>query len=187
MPAASETSNQKGVGQSIEVQIENAGQLFQTLDPFPFHKRDLDREAEEFIVGWARELPKDAPFSIVIHLPEKEARSEQPQALDTALHQYFSYRADWISKELKELFRIGRYSLAIGLAALAVCVVLSRIAQSAAGNGDLGRFVSEGLIILGWVANWRPIEIFLYDWWPLVRRGNLYRRLAAANVKIVVR
>jgi len=40
------------------------------------------------------------------------------------------------------------------------------------------------LLIFGWVANWRPIEIFLYEWWPIVRRRNLYRRLAAAEVDL---
>lgn len=34
------------------------------------------------------------------------------------------------------------------------------------------------------VANWRPIEIFLYDWWPLARRRDLFRRLAAAKVEL---
>jgi hypothetical protein len=44
--------------------------------------------------------------------------------------------------------------------------------------------VEESLLILGWVANWRPLEIFLYDWWPLTRRRDLYRRLAAAAVEL---
>jgi hypothetical protein len=34
------------------------------------------------------------------------------------------------------------------------------------------------------VANWKPIEIFLYDWWPLLRRRNLYRRLSEASVEV---
>ena len=45
------------------------------------------------------------------------------------------------------------------------------------------RLVEESLLILGWVANWRPLEIFLYDWWPLVRRRDLYRRLSEAGVE----
>ena len=40
------------------------------------------------------------------------------------------------------------------------------------------------MLIFRWVANWRPIEIFLYDWWPIVRRRNLYQRLAAAQVEL---
>jgi hypothetical protein len=41
---------------AIEIRIEDISQLFHS-DPFPFRERDLDKDAEEFIVGWARELP----------------------------------------------------------------------------------------------------------------------------------
>jgi len=44
--------------------------------------------------------------------------------------------------------------------------------------------IEESLLIFGWVANWRPIEIFLYDWWPINRRRNLYRRIATAQVEL---
>ena len=39
-------------GHLIELRVNNVAQLFHTLDPFPFRERDLDKEAEEFIVGW---------------------------------------------------------------------------------------------------------------------------------------
>jgi hypothetical protein len=48
----------------------------------------------------------------------------------------------------------------------------------------LGKVLAESLVIFAWVANWRPIEIFLYEWWPIVRRRNLYRRLADAKVEL---
>jgi hypothetical protein len=35
---------------AIEIRIEEISQIFHTLDPFPFRKRDLDKDAEEFIV-----------------------------------------------------------------------------------------------------------------------------------------
>ncbi len=38
---------------------------------------------------------------------------------------------------------------------------------------------------VGWVANWRPMEIFLYDWWPLSRKRHRYERLAIAELEIV--
>jgi len=44
---------------TIEIKIEEIAQLFHNLDSFPFREKDLDREAEEFIVSWARELPPD--------------------------------------------------------------------------------------------------------------------------------
>ena len=36
---------------AIELHVNEIAQLFHTLDPSPFRERDLDREAEEFIVG----------------------------------------------------------------------------------------------------------------------------------------
>ena len=47
----------------IELRVNEIAQLFHTLDPFPFRERDLAREAEEFIVGWARELPAQLPVA----------------------------------------------------------------------------------------------------------------------------
>jgi hypothetical protein len=81
------------------------------------------------------------------------------------------------------MFRIGRLSLAIGLAVLALCVLVGQAALVLIGSGPAGRILWEGLIILGWVANWRPIEIFLYDWWPLVRRRRLFQRLSQSTVE----
>jgi hypothetical protein len=42
----------------------------------------------------------------------------------------------------------------------------------------------EGLVIGGWVAMWRPLEIFLYDWWPIHAEARLFDRLAAMPVRI---
>ena len=101
------------------------------------------------------------------------------------MRNYFAYRAEVMGWDLRDLFRTARASLAIGLAVLAACIVMGKSASSILGSGYMGRFFDEGLIILGWVANWRPVELFLYDWWPIVRRRGLYRRLSLANVSII--
>ncbi len=169
---------------AIEVRVEEIAQLFDTLDPFPFRERDLDKDAEEYIVGWAREFPRHQPMKIIVHAPESELRKEHANQLGAALSRYFTYRADITGRDLNELFRIGRLSLLIGAVVLTVCVLTARAAIAGMGEGTIGGIVKESLIILGWVANWKPIEIFLYDWWPLARRRNLYRRLAAAKVEL---
>ena len=63
-------------------------------------------------------------------------------------------------------------------------VVLSQTVAVSLAPHPFGRVIEESLIIFGWVANWKPIEIFLYDWWPIVRRRNLYQRLAQAQVEL---
>jgi hypothetical protein len=171
----------------IALQVEKVGQLFDTLDPMPFREKDLDRAAEDYIVSWARELPRNVPIRILIHMPAAEASGAHAQTVEQAVGRYFSYRADTLTKDLKELFRVGRYSLCVGLVVLAACITSGRMIARAPWSGDFGALFQEGLIILGWVANWRPIEIFLYDWWPVVRHRNLLRRLARAEIVIAPR
>jgi hypothetical protein len=66
---------------TIEIRIEKIAQLFHSLDPFPYREKDLDDDVEEFIVGWARELPPDKPLRIIVHLPETEASTPEAHEL----------------------------------------------------------------------------------------------------------
>ena len=75
-------------------------------------------------------------------------------------------------------------SLTIGCAVLAVCLGIAGLIGEGAFSRNLAGFAAEGLLILGWVALWRPMEIFLYDWWPIARQRNLFRRLAAAEIVV---
>ena len=58
---------------TVALRLRDGAQLFNTLDPFPFREGDLAPEAEEYIVDWARDLPKDEPIAIVIHLERPDA------------------------------------------------------------------------------------------------------------------
>jgi hypothetical protein len=169
----------------IELRVERVGQLFHTLDPVPFRERDLDANVEEYVVGWAGEIARSHPIAINIHMPALEAQRDEAHHVKEVIQNYFAYRADVLGWDLRDLFRTGRASLTIGVTVLAACIGVGRLAGGFLGVGYVGRFFDEGLIILGWVANWRPIEIFLYDWWPLVRRRRLYRTLSTAAVEIV--
>jgi len=168
---------------TIEVRIERVSQLFNTFDPLPFREKDLDKDAEEFIVGWAKELPRSHPLGIIVHLPSEEASTANAQDLGPAINRYFGYRAEIARRDLRELFRLGRRSLAIGLAVLATCFVLGGVLNGLLDN-EGGKLLREGLIILGWVANWRPIEIFLFDWWAVAERRDLLEQLAGAAIEI---
>jgi hypothetical protein len=167
---------------AIQFRVSRIDQLFHSFGPVPF----LDKEVEEYIVSWARMHAKDQPIKIIIHVPEKEARSKAANELAEAFAHYFGYHADLLQHDLNELYRDGRRFLAIGMTILVSCIVLSQIAAGNLAEGPFRRLLEQGLPILGWVANWRPLEILLYDWWPLARRRDLYRRLANASVEIKI-
>ena len=52
---------------------------------------------------------------------------------------------------------MGRTSLLIGLAFLAVTVAAGDLIANAIGGRRLGEILRESLLIGGWVAMWRPL------------------------------
>ena len=171
-------------GQTIEVHVEELKQLFNSMDPSPFHRRDLDPAAEQFIVDSARELARQAALELLVYLDRGPGLGDEAAMLQDAVRQYFRGRRVATQRKLKLLFRVGRVSLVIGLAFLTVALTLSRIAAELLGTTPYGALVSEGLLIGGWVALWRPIEIFLYDWWQPRADARLFERLAAMPVRV---
>lgn len=167
----------------IELSLRELRQLFHSLDPSPFYDRDLDDDAADFIVESAREKPGDASLALRVHV---EAPTEMPDAaavVEQAVHTYFQRSAEQRNTALRRLFARGRASLAIGLVFLAGMLLLAEAVSRL--QGPFAPLLRESLMIAGWVAMWRPMEIFLYDWWPIRAEISLYRRLSEMPVEIV--
>ena len=168
----------------IEVHVAELDQLFNSIDPSPFHEKDLDRDAEEFIVASAKELPPAQPLALMVYLDKPSVVTDVGHVLHDAIHAFFSSRSEQARKRLSRLFRIGRASLAIGLLFLATCLLLSDWAVRLWPASRLAGVIRESFVIGGWVAMWRPLEIFLYDWWPIRNERRLYDRLSRMPVRI---
>jgi hypothetical protein len=167
----------------IEVRLRELSQLFNSMDPSPFIDRDLDAAAEEFIVSWARELSHKAELELVIHLATLPA-PDRTTGTEEAVRHYFATRAEVKHREFRLLMRRGRASMLIGLLFLAVCFGLGEVVVPRAPLAAWNEFVKLGLHIVGWVAMWRPLEIFLYDWWPIRSDQRLLERLARMKVRL---
>ena len=167
----------------IVLRLANANQLFNTMDPSPFHERDLDHDAEEFIVSWAREQAPEVALRLRIVL--KQPADEQVACMvQESIKHYFAYRAQNSRREVTELMREGRTSLVIGLAFLGATLAARSFLPTAGMWSD---WLREGLTISGWVALWKPIDIHLYRWWPLRAQARLQDRVAACPIEVVFR
>lgn len=166
----------------IEVKLMELNQLFNSMDPSPFHERDLDHDAEEFIVSWAQEHLKQHDLKLVVHLAKRpEDVADAQQLVTDSVAHYFEYRADMTLRDFKHLMREGRASLLIGLLFLGSCQFIASLLTPAADWQTIPR---EGLTIIGWVAMWKPLEIYLYRWWPLLSLRKLYQRLSRMPVEV---
>ena len=158
--------------------VDRSGAFFVTS---PLVGRDLDEQVEAYILACAREM-NAVHYSLVLHVPATEMPGETAAAaLSDAIRAYFQYRRDEEARKLQALMRDGRQALAIGIAFLFVCGLLGWIALRELA-APLGTFLDEGLLIIGWVALWRPLEILLYDWRPIRRERRVLDALGRMPV-----
>jgi hypothetical protein len=167
----------------IEIRLRELRQLFHTLDPAPFHEKDLDAAAEEYLLEACREAGTRRSVRLIVYLPPSEAESAAARTLADAVHNYFQYRAQQLRSDILRLLHYGAVSFLIGSGFLIACLVVRGWMVAHLPIVDRS-IAAEGLLILGWVALWRPTEALLYDWWPLVRRRTLLRRLASIPVEV---
>lgn len=165
----------------IELRLRDLRQIFNRLDPAPFREKDLDPAAETYIEEAVAEIGASRPMKLVVHLADAAADDPDADALPEAIANYFQYRATHVGRELRGLVHQGAVNLVIALVFLAACLALRRSIAPLPGWA----VPAEGLLIIGWVGLWRPVEIFLYDWWPLWRRKRRLERIASLPVGIL--
>ena len=167
----------------IEVLAEDLLQLFNPIDPTPLRERDLDPRVEAFIVDWSREVSRQKPLALLVRMSREADSGEAETLLRDAVRRFFRERAQSSRRQLRQLFHRGRISLAIGLAVLATFTTAAQLVTMT-DSGGVAQILRESLAIGGWVAMWRPLEVFLYDWWPISADAKLFDRLAAMPVRI---
>jgi hypothetical protein len=170
----------------IEIKLRDMNQLFNSMDPSPFHEKDLDEDAEEFITSWVQEYHRHDPVTLVVHLQQTPQGQDPKEVIEQAVHHFFAYRAKLNVLEFKRLMKQGRWSLLIGLSFLGACLAGVEMLGQQAPDTFLS-FLRESLTIAGWVAMWRPLEIYLYEWWPLRRRGQIYRKMSHMPVEVRIK
>jgi hypothetical protein len=167
----------------IDVRLKSARQLFDLRDPAPFRERDLDPGAVDYLLTSIHEIPRRAPVRIAIHIAEREAGFDRGVLTD-AIRAHFEHERNLVNRAITRNFRHGRYLLFIGAFVLALFLTLSHLSSEWQALGFAKEILSEGLVITGWVAMWRPAESLLYDWWPLYEQRRFIDKLLVSEIKI---
>lgn len=155
------------------------------MDPSPFLERDLDDDAVDYILSSAMEHGVSTDLKLVILLPESELTKLEKKEITEAIHNHFAYAVSLQLKKLKQIFKQGQFALLVGLVMLILSVSIASQFNINSANPIL-HAMKEGLIILGWVALWRPFDLFLYSWWPEVEKRKYFEKLSRISVDFKV-
>jgi hypothetical protein len=139
----------------IELNLREVSQLLHTINHSPFQERDLDHDAEEFILSWVRECPANDP--VVVHLSEFAPGQDPQPMVEGAVHNYFAYRVRLNQLEFGRLMQEGRQNLVIGLMFLLGFLALSN-ALIGHATGAFLSVTRESLSIAGCL--WRSGNVW---------------------------
>ena len=167
---------------TIEIRIRSLAQLFDALDPAPLHERALNRSVESYILARAGKHRPTESWRLLVHLPES-LRAQAADATD-AIHEHFRRTHAQGERNLRRRLRIGGFALAVALGVLAGSIWLRSLLRDVAGRA-LVQGLEEGLLILGWVAMWRPVEILLFEHWESHLDHATLERLASIPIECV--
>ncbi|HEV2228203.1 MAG TPA: hypothetical protein VGR86_04540 [Steroidobacteraceae bacterium] len=165
---------------SVSIHVRNVAQMFNSLDPSPFWDRDLDPEAAEFIEDEFSEKLSAHTWHLHVHAQEGAALAGDLQA---AIEHYYERLATSARRRLRDEMRVAQLALLGGVTIFLVSMTIRGILAGLL-PGRAPHMLDEGLIIIAWLALWRPVETLLYGWVPLYRRRRLYERLGAVRASV---
>lgn len=168
----------------IEIELLNIMQIFNSFDPAPFHEKELDASAEVYIYNYVGEFPLKTSLELIIYLPYSETEINTEETLTKAIRNHFSYKKHLLDLELKRILQRGRRNMLIAFGFLFLCFLMTQFLSNL-NNSLLKTTFSEGFIIIGWVALWEPVNVFLYGWWPLVQKKNIYKKIISMDITLV--
>ena len=172
-------------GSEIVLELNDVNQLLIGPDSLFYGKRNLNRDAEEIIIEEATMVSRNDHIQLKIHLRNHDI--SRKDEVVTAIHQHFKYRRKKSEWQLKQTLHLGWKSLLGSIVFFAFLIFITLIIIRLIPEGRLSLTFREILIILGWVALWRPADLLLYEWRPIKREVNLFRKIEQCKVEIVAR
>lgn len=167
----------------VDIRLRTAQQLFDGRDPAPFRERDLDEDAVDYILDAFSDLHPKSPVKLVFWVEEEPTPALPASAVKDAVHAHFAWEVERAQRRIREHVRQAQIALGLGLAVLTLFLSLAGM-TSWLPDGPWRPILREGLVIIAWVALWRPLDLLLFDWWPLARRRRLCARVLAAEVSV---
>ena len=182
----SRTEVQDGVCTIILV-LTHVEQLFDTDVPVPSEYVALDSDVLDFFASTIRKHQKACrEFRLIGRLPERALREVEPYmrtSVDLTLKGYFLAREKRIAERLHEHFQDAWKMFGFGFAFMLACTLLRTYLAPEEVHTLMSSF-REGLLVIGWVALWKPVEELLFNWWPLKRELASWHKLSKMEMKV---
>ena len=167
----------------IEIYLSAARSAVQSLSRLPLAYVELDEGIVAYVFEQIELLPKGADFRVVLRVPPEAMHEGEEETIQRLLRLYLAQRLKRFRRQEKAALRDMLKALAAGMVFLFGCQML-RFVLNFPGYPTLTNTLSEGLLVLGWVALWNPYDRFLFSWLPALKKSKLARRMCDIEVHL---
>jgi hypothetical protein len=142
---------------AFAIRVPSIEDLFDPFSAEPLDQRPLREEVRERILRAWIDTREERPEHLTVQLPEVERREGLGERLQSAIRHDLgeAYEA---SKHLFIFSRGERREALLAFSFLVACLVASSLIDQATENHTVFVGISQGLVVLGWVAMWQPAQ-----------------------------
>jgi hypothetical protein len=142
---------------AFAISVNAIDELFDPYTAEPLSSRPLRAEVRSRILNAWIDARDDRPDHLAVELPIGERREGADADVESAIRNDLR-RAYESSGNLRVFSRSERREALIAFAFLVVCLLASSLVDRVTDNDALFVGISQGLVVLGWVAMWQPAQ-----------------------------
>ena len=142
---------------AFAISVNSIDELFDPYTAEPLDRRPLREEVRERILRAWIDTREARPGHLSVELPIGQRRDGLGEDVRAAIRLDLE-RAFEASKHLFSFTRSERRETVIAFCFLVVCLLASSVVDTATNNDALFVGISQGLVVLGWVAMWQPAQ-----------------------------
>ncbi len=165
----------------LAIRIASLDALFNEFDAAPIVERGIAEDARLYLLDQWDNVRKARPTALIIHAPATERASIDVEAVSLALRDGLRAYARPYREAvpLSHRARVGAWvGLITFLITIAISTTLDRLTDDVLIAG-----VSQGIVVVGWVALWAPVQHIVVDAIP----HRLARKRCAELAEMPVR
>jgi hypothetical protein len=165
------------------IRLDSIDQLFWGFEAGPVAKRTLSGDARWYLLDEWERVRDAEPSHLTVYAPESDRADTDEDAVREAI--WTSLRkSSGPLRRIDPLSRQEKVSAWIGVAVLLACVWASTAMDQLTDNLVV-QGLSQGILLVGWVALWRPAERFVVEVVPHVFNRRRFAEFADIDVRFV--
>ncbi|MDO5845815.1 MAG: hypothetical protein Q4Q04_02710 [Methanocorpusculum sp.] len=169
----------------IELRMMTLSDIYNPIDPSPLEEKSLKPDTIQYILqaldsaaDWKRKS-----VSIHIFMSEPFYTNEQIKSgIESAIPAYFRERFGVEEYKYRVRTKQGRRYLLYGTLFLTSCIIISTFMTSIFRANDVVYAIGQSIVVIGWVALWKPAEFYLFDRRDMREYLELLKKAASACV-----